>query len=739
MNKTFKRGFMKTINKIIFKTAALVLATVILGAGGGYHYLVEDAHADSASASVYNDESEVDIDSNFSIHVEEVNALELTLSETQIEIDLAPDISRPDFDSEDLRVIVGTSNTTGYSLIMTPSYNNVVTTDLTRTEAIGNVRPTIATLSSTVTPAIFASDSDTTTTNKWGYMVTTTNLSVDKTVYSPMLTSNVVNRNTTVTPGDYTDLTFGAKVDSTTPAGSYLVTLNFNATVNPVTYSIAYNIGNNSDEGNIVLPSPNPQTGALASSMTTSVPISSTMPTRVGYAFGGWCTVMPTTANNSDSCVGGTTYGAGNSIDIALTEPDVTLYAMWNISSFSCAKQYRLQNADGTYPSSYTSVTGEDLPYGSTCTYEQAMMDYTTQSTTGTVGVNGVTLSLDLPRTTYALTVDKDSTYIDSVTGAGTYRWGETVTITATEAANSEFTTWEQTAGTTSSFADATSASTTFTMPKSAATVKANGKTSLTTFAQAYAAANKSQSGGYYTMQDMTSSICAAVTVGQTATLRDTRDTTDYLVAKAADENCWMLQNLKLGSNSTSLSLTTANSTVSSSGFTLSNKLSDGKFPRASSTSGTDAYYQYDGSAYYCTSDYGCYYNWYTATAGSGTGSVSSGNVSYSICPKGWNLPTGGSNGQFQTLYNQYNSASLMLVDSPTSTKDNTAGKIPGFLLGGYYNASGASNVGSSGYYWSRTASSARYGYNLFLNTSGVNPTDNNYKYYGRAVRCVAV
>ena len=80
-----------------------------------------------------------------------------------------------------------------------------------------------------------------------------------------------------------------------------------------------------------------------------------------------------------------------------------------------------------------------------------------------------------------------------------------------------------------------------------------------------------------------------------------------------------------------------------------------------------------------------------------------------------------------------------MLVDSPTSTKDNTAGKIPGFLLGGYYYASGANRVGSRGYYWSRTANSARNGYNLDLYTSSVTPTDGSLKYVGFAVRCVAV
>lgn len=224
------------------------------------------------------------------------------------------------------------------------------------------------------------------------------------------------------------------------------------------------------------------------------------------------------------------------------------------------------------------------------------------------------------------------------------------------------------------------------------------------------------------------------LTTGQAYGLKDSRDDQTYYVARLADGNCWMLQNLKLGKSTTSLALTTADSDVPSGGFTLNGKLSDGKFTY-STVSGTD--YQNNSSQYYCTDAYGCYYNWYTATAGAGQTSVSSGDVGYSICPKGWTLPTGGSNGQFNTLYTKYNSASAMLVN-PTSATENTNGaSAPGFLLGGRYNSSGADDVGSYGYYWSRTAFSAQNAYSLVLNTSSVNPADHYNKYRGMAVRCV--
>ena len=214
---------------------------------------------------------------------------------------------------------------------------------------------------------------------------------------------------------------------------------------------------------------------------------------------------------------------------------------------------------------------------------------------------------------------------------------------------------------------------------------------------------------------------------GDTAVYRDDQE---YIVGKAADGNYWMLQNLKLGKNTTSTTLTSADSDVSSD-FVLNNKLSDGKF-HYSTVDGAD--YQNNSSEYYCTNDYGCYYNWYTSTAGTGTTSVSSGDASSSICPAGWRLP---SSSQFSALYSQYPSVAQMLVADPTTVTENISGTIPGLLLGGYYISDGAAYIGSFGYYWSRSAVSAQGAYELHLSSSNVNPASNSAKYDGFAVRCV--
>ncbi|MBQ3263872.1 hypothetical protein IJH06_02070 [Candidatus Saccharibacteria bacterium] len=313
--------------------------------------------ADSSSSAVYGDEGSVENSTNFSVTVEELNALELRLSASDLVLDLNPTSDVPVFGSSDLSVTVYTTNTTGYYLTMTPT-----TTNLTRTEALNGNYPTIATLASAVAPSTFSSTSDTTTANKWGYKVNTTNLStIDTTNYNPAVTTAVPLNKTTapLANGDETDITFAAKVDADTVAGSYKTTLSFTAVTNANTYSITFNSGSASSDSSLAnMPSPNPQTGALESGSSTSITLSSSTPTRAGYSFLGWCSVAPTTSNSTDSC-SGTTYQPGGSITIYTDTPDITLYAMWGINS------YAITITNSNTSSSVSSLT---IPYGGSAT-----------------------------------------------------------------------------------------------------------------------------------------------------------------------------------------------------------------------------------------------------------------------------------------------------------------------------------------------------------------------------------
>lgn len=212
------------------------------------------------------------------------------------------------------------------------------------------------------------------------------------------------------------------------------------------------------------------------------------------------------------------------------------------------------------------------------------------------------------------------------------------------------------------------------------------------------------------TMQAMTSSICSATAVGTSKNLTDTRDNNVYTVKKLADGKCWMTQNLKL-----------INKTISSTDSNLPSG-ETWTIP-ASSTSGFSSY---NTNNAYLDSTYGGCYSFYTATAGWGTTSVTSGNSPKDICPKGWRLPTGDSSGEFNTLYGQYNSVALMM-------------DVPNFTLSGYVSYDHVHSQGSLGYFWSSTVDDASLAYLLYLDSSDVRPADRGSKSYGFSVRCMAI
>ena len=203
-----------------------------------------------------------------------------------------------------------------------------------------------------------------------------------------------------------------------------------------------------------------------------------------------------------------------------------------------------------------------------------------------------------------------------------------------------------------------------------------------------------------------------------------------YTVKKLADGNCWMTENLKL----TNVTISNADSNLPSGKTVTIPASSTANWCTTNSTAcdnqlmtldATDTSISGQSSA---QPSYGVYYNWYTATATYGTYETASGNVSYDICPKGWKLPTGGSSGEFQSLYSKYNTSDLM-------TKA-TGG--PAFVLSGYRDGSSTRNQGSDGNYWSSTANNSSSAYRLGLYSSNVSPARSGYKYYGFSVRCVA-
>ena len=232
-------------------------------------------------------------------------------------------------------------------------------------------------------------------------------------------------------------------------------------------------------------------------------------------------------------------------------------------------------------------------------------------------------------------------------------------------------------------------------------------------------------------MREMTADICANTAIGTSKALIDDRGSTpykSYTVKKLNMNNgtstygaCWMTENLRL-QNAT---LTSSDSNISASSWTLPASSDSGWCTTSNSTA-------CDGTARVLdtgNASYGVYYNWYAATAGTGQYSTTT-EAGSSICPKGWVLPKGGSSGDFQYLYNAYNSYANMVT--------NASG--PKFVLSGYRNGGSTYYQGTSGSYWSRTANDNNNAYRLYLYSSNstVNPASNSNKYFGFAVRCIA-
>ena len=271
--------------------------------------------------------------------------------------------------------------------------------------------------------------------------------------------------------------------------------------------------------------------------------------------------------------------------------------------------------------------------------------------------------------------------------------------------------------------------------------------------------------------------------------LTDQRDGQTYAVAKLADGQCWMIENLRLEADDSSDSTlargfggvftgladaeaawannsTTANSLYSTDGSTantISGSNQGYRFPRynnintstraSSPTSGTNV------NIY----SYGNYYTWSAAMANteSLTSYSASEAANTSLCPTGWRLPTGGNKARIEADDN--NEFWNLIVDelnggtNPANYSSSTAPYYNGsaeagpvdklirsypnnFLRSGDVNGGSVNSRGSYSSYWSSSADSTNYAYSLFFYSAYVGPGTGSYvKYVGSSVRCVSI
>jgi len=242
-------------------------------------------------------------------------------------------------------------------------------------------------------------------------------------------------------------------------------------------------------------------------------------------------------------------------------------------------------------------------------------------------------------------------------------------------------------------------------------------------------------------MQEMTSEICEATptpaaslsdgsinTDVPEATLIDSRDGSTYIVRKLADGNCWMTQNLRL--NLTGRTLTTEDSNVIEN-WTAENETQIYPGARWGSSSPTEEETNTAHSQVSENSEYGTYYNWYAATAGSGKYYMSTNEASSSICPKGWQLPHAEGPNSYSNLVSIYE-----LSDTANlTTKDYLTSAPFSFALAGVYYYNGIiGGEGEWGDYWTVDVANL-VTENFDLETAS---TNYNFKNVGFSVRCIS-
>ena len=225
-------------------------------------------------------------------------------------------------------------------------------------------------------------------------------------------------------------------------------------------------------------------------------------------------------------------------------------------------------------------------------------------------------------------------------------------------------------------------------------------------------------------MQDMTPALCASAPEGDTTQLVDKRDGKKYWVAKLADGNCWMTQNLDLDLSKDN-TLTPNNTNISKSWTpSVSTTTTISGYDNSDTGKSYDAGNQsYDGvydvgnavTAHYLA---GNYYQWTAAAAGNAN---FYGDSAQSICSRGWKLP---SESQFSALVSS-GLTSSSFMNAPYYLL--RSGELIGDSLNG---------AGYSGSYWSSNPlGTSAYYFSLSVRDGA--EVGNSDRSFGRTVRCI--
>ncbi len=276
-------------------------------------------------------------------------------------------------------------------------------------------------------------------------------------------------------------------------------------------------------------------------------------------------------------------------------------------------------------------------------------------------------------------------------------------------------------------------------------------------------------------------SVIESMAEGDEYQLKDNRDQKNYYISKLADGNIWMTQNLDLDlSTETTFTpadtniveeWTPANSTISFNGTSVSEWRNSARVPYSADPGGVYYYSSgtADGDTRYASLEAcqaahsdcsahnhaGNYYTWSAAVANNDTTEVVAqyDDMSTSICPAGWRLPTGPNANDIN-----YSDMANLIVSS-NFIEDTIREGCDGYCYYHEYLDGGFSKIrtvplwlvrsgqisygslessGGYGNYWSSTSYNSVDAYALYFGSSNVGPAGISDRGNGETIRCLA-
>ena len=270
---------------------------------------------------------------------------------------------------------------------------------------------------------------------------------------------------------------------------------------------------------------------------------------------------------------------------------------------------------------------------------------------------------------------------------------------------------------------------------------------------------------GYYKMQDMTTRICQTAEAPSELQVIDVRDDKVYWIAKLADGNCWMTQNLDLDLTSNPeadnyIALTSENTDLNDTtsaayqdGYTISGDGVITWMPERDTIAYDKLDTWQDNNAHPYSYDYldvngnpvypdknatqqiagnhglsGNYYNWSAAVASNNSSADTQQRYrefQNSICPKNWELPSRYNPDNFTNLRITYVSVKKVM-QSPIW-----------FIRSGALESNTINLLGVAGYCWTNTNWTSDSAFSSFLDGYGFYPA-NFSMLKGQSLRCLA-